>query len=125
MSRLILRWYFVWHQGPIDRHGPVTGREVPLPVARGAGMAERQMRSTEQARASTEQYIRTVASSSPAQEISQAKTLLDSGTISAGEFEAIKSRALGGAQAGRVTDRCTPPGAAPVGPGPSAEIGPG
>ncbi|TFD74338.1 hypothetical protein E3T54_16025 [Cryobacterium sp. Sr8] len=30
--------------------------------------------------------------------------VLDSGTISVGEFEAIKSRALGGAQAGRVTD---------------------
>ncbi|TFB48407.1 SHOCT domain-containing protein [Cryobacterium tagatosivorans] len=73
-------------------------------VARGPGMAERQMRSSEQARASTEQYIRNVASSSPAQEISQAKTLLDSGAISASEFEAIKSRALGGVQAGRVTD---------------------
>lgn len=73
-------------------------------IARGSGMAERQMRSSEMARASTEQYIRTVASSSPAQEISQAKALMDSGTISASEFEAIKRGALGGVQPGRVTD---------------------
>jgi len=32
---------------------------------------------------------------SPAQEIANAKSLLDAGTISAEEFEALKARALG------------------------------
>lgn len=72
-------------------------------IARGDGMAAREMRDTKQAQAVTEQYIRDVAST-PAQEISQAKILLDSGAITASEYESIKTRALGGSQAGRVTD---------------------
>lgn len=72
-------------------------------IARGSGMAERQMQSSLQARESTEQYIRSVATASPTDEISQAKTLLDSGAITQSEFEAIKARALGGRQTS-VTD---------------------
>lgn len=72
-------------------------------IARGSGMAERQMQSSMRARESTEQYIRSVATASPVDEISQAKTLLDSGAITQSEFEAIKARALGGRQTA-VTD---------------------
>lgn len=73
-------------------------------IARGSGMAERQMQSSMRAQESTEQYIRSVATAaSPTQEISQAKTLLDSGAITASEYEAIKARALGARQTA-VTD---------------------
>ena len=73
-------------------------------IARGQGMAERQMQSNVRAQESTEQYIRSVATAaSPTQEISQAKTLLDSGAITASEYEAIKARALGARQTA-VTD---------------------
>ena len=45
----------------------------------------------------TAAYVREVASSSsPADEIAKAKTLLDSGAISEAEFSALKSRVLGG-----------------------------
>ena len=73
-------------------------------IARGQGMAERQMRSSEMARQSTEQYIRSVATASPVEEITQAKALLDSGAISQGEYESIKSAALTGTRSVRDTD---------------------
>ncbi|WP_035879768.1 hypothetical protein [Cryobacterium sp. MLB-32] len=44
----------------------------------------------------TDRYIRTVTTtSSPSQEILQAKELLDAGTISYNEFAAIKAKAMG------------------------------
>jgi hypothetical protein len=42
----------------------------------------------------TDDYIRQTAGRSPANEIADAKTLLDSGAISPTEFEALKARAL-------------------------------
>lgn len=66
-------------------------------IARGRGMTERQLALTQQARSSTDEYIRSVASSSPADEIAKAKTLLDSGSISQTEFDGLKARALGAA----------------------------
>ncbi|MBC9935924.1 MULTISPECIES: SHOCT domain-containing protein [unclassified Leucobacter] len=63
-------------------------------IARGEGMAtrtEREARSNEQA---ATEYIRTLAGAGPADEISKAKALLDSGTITADEFTAIKENAL-------------------------------
>jgi hypothetical protein len=63
-------------------------------IARGAGMAERSYKEARAVQESTDAYIRTVAGSSPSEEISKAKVLLDQGAISAGEFEAIKSKAL-------------------------------
>ncbi|MCP2032660.1 hypothetical protein L1277_002770 [Okibacterium sp. HSC-33S16] len=63
-------------------------------IARGKGMSERQQAAVRQARSQTDQYIRSVAGSSPAEEIAKAKTLLDSGAISQGEFDGLKGQAL-------------------------------
>lgn len=62
-------------------------------IARGSGMAAR----------SRERYAgvpevddyKPAASASPSDDIAKAKALLDAGTISQGEFEALKSKALG------------------------------
>ncbi|WP_255432281.1 SHOCT domain-containing protein [Cellulomonas sp. SLBN-39] len=63
-------------------------------IARGKGMAERHAQAVQQVRAETDQYIRTVAGTSPAEQIATAKQLLDSGAIDAAEFAQLKSRAL-------------------------------
>lgn len=63
-------------------------------IARGRGMAERASRDVQTSREATEDYIRSVASSGPADEITRAKALLDDGVITAEEFEALKRRAL-------------------------------
>jgi hypothetical protein len=66
-------------------------------IARGRSMSERQMAEVTQARAEQEKYIRQVAStssSSPTDQIGGAKSLLDSGTITQTEFEALKAKAL-------------------------------
>lgn len=68
-------------------------------IARGPGMAERQANAGMQQKRSTDEYIRTVAGSNPAQDIAQAKQLLDSGAISQGEYAVLKDRALGNTQA--------------------------
>ena len=67
-------------------------------IARGNGMAERQVRDAKQAQAETEAYIRrTAGAASPADEIAKAKALLDSGTINQQEYDALKAKALSGA----------------------------
>jgi uncharacterized membrane protein len=63
-------------------------------VARGRSMAERSQRGAAQAQRAADDYIRTVAGSSPADEISKAKALLDAGTITADEYERLKGAAL-------------------------------
>lgn len=65
-------------------------------IARGKGMAERQMKAVHQAVATQDAYIKQVAASgqSPADQIAGAKTLLDAGTISPAEFDALKAKAL-------------------------------
>ncbi len=63
-------------------------------IVRGKGMAERQVAQVKQAKADSESYIREVAGRSPAQEIADAKALLDSGAINATDFEKIKTKAL-------------------------------
>lgn len=67
-------------------------------IARGRGMSERHLASVQQARSQTDSYIRSVASSSPADEITKAKALLDSGAISQTEFDGLKARAISGVQ---------------------------
>lgn len=63
-------------------------------AARGDGMADRSMERARRDQDAADSTIRTVASASPSEEISRAKALLDAGTISAEEFERIKSRAM-------------------------------
>ena len=64
-------------------------------IARGPGMAERQGQAVNQARQAQDEYIRSVASpTSPADQIAQAKALLDSGSITQDEYAAIKAKAL-------------------------------
>jgi hypothetical protein len=64
-------------------------------IARGRGMAARSSRTAAAAQSATDDYIRSVANTSPADEIAQAKALLDDGTITPAEFESLKARALG------------------------------
>ncbi|MGZ9076019.1 MAG: SHOCT domain-containing protein [Burkholderiaceae bacterium] len=63
-------------------------------IARGRGMAERQRAAMQRAKSDTESYIREVAGKSPAEQIADAKTLLDAGTINQAEFAQLKAKAL-------------------------------
>jgi ABC-type multidrug transport system fused ATPase/permease subunit len=63
-------------------------------IARGSGMAERSAAESREAQRAADDYIRNVASSGPAEEITRAKALLDAGTITPDEFESLKQRAL-------------------------------
>ncbi|GAB3604793.1 hypothetical protein GCM10027413_02020 [Conyzicola nivalis] len=64
-------------------------------IARGAGMADRARARPEQAPEYSDEYVRSVSFANPAAEIAKAKTLLDQGILSAGEFDALKAKALG------------------------------
>ncbi|MET0977336.1 MAG: PLDc N-terminal domain-containing protein [Paeniglutamicibacter terrestris] len=64
-------------------------------VLRGSSMALRQQSRAEQAANSTTDYLRSVAGTSdPAKQILEAKSLLDSGTITEAEFGILKAKAL-------------------------------
>jgi hypothetical protein len=63
-------------------------------LARGRGMAERQRAAVKSARDETDAYIRNVAGKSPAEQIADAKKLLDAGTINGDEFARLKAKAL-------------------------------
>lgn len=62
-------------------------------IARGGGMARRSAAQMQEARAQTDAYIREVAAA-PADQIASAKALLDSGAITAEEFDQLKAKAL-------------------------------
>ncbi|HEX3287224.1 MAG TPA: SHOCT domain-containing protein [Mycobacterium sp.] len=72
---------------------PWLGALVYL-LARGKGMAERARAATAAAKKQTDDYIKEAAGRSPAQEIADAKSLLESGTISQAEFDSLKAKAL-------------------------------
>ncbi|MCH6229549.1 SHOCT domain-containing protein [Microbacterium sp. CFH 31415] len=63
-------------------------------IARGSGMAQRARERY--ASAPENDDYRPAASTSPSEDIAKAKALLDAGTITQGEFDALKSKALGG-----------------------------
>ena len=63
-------------------------------VTRGRGMAERQRASLQRAKADTDSYIRQISAKSPAEQIAEAKSLLDAGTINQDEFASLKAKAL-------------------------------
>ena len=63
-------------------------------IARGRGMAARSGGARDSVVPESDDY-RPAASSSPSDDIAKAKELLDAGTITQGEYEALKSKALG------------------------------
>jgi predicted Zn-dependent peptidase len=64
-------------------------------IAKGKGMAERQARTAEQMREQQAAYIKELAGgATPADQIAQAKTMLDSGAITTEEYERLKAKAL-------------------------------
>jgi len=63
-------------------------------LVRGRGMAERQKAAIQRAKSDTDAYIRDVAGKSPADQIADAKKLLDAGTINSDEFARLKAKAL-------------------------------
>ncbi|HEY0188666.1 MAG TPA: SHOCT domain-containing protein [Cellulomonas sp.] len=63
-------------------------------IVRGQGMSERDQGAAARAQQGAEQYIRTVAGSSPAQDIATAHQLLQAGAIDAAEYERLKAKAL-------------------------------
>jgi len=79
---------------------PLLGMLVYL-IVRGGGMTERAEASAADAQKRQDAYIRTVAgsgggaSSTATEQIASAKSLLDSGAITAAEFEKLKGDALG------------------------------
>ena len=67
-------------------------------ISKGGSMAERQNRDRETMRSQQEAYIREVASTtsttSPADQVAQAKAMLDSGAITESEYLRLKEQAL-------------------------------
>lgn len=65
-------------------------------IARGTGMQKRSYEQAMRVREQQDSYIRATAGSaaSATDEIAKAKALLDAGTITHGEFEAIKAKSL-------------------------------
>jgi hypothetical protein len=73
---------------------PFIGVFVYL-ISQSKGMNERNLQSVKAQRQQTDEYIRTVAAADdPASQISQAKSLLDSGAINQQEFDSLKQKAL-------------------------------
>ena len=68
-------------------------------IARGKGMTQRNLERAQAMNAQQSEYIRSVAGTqqSAAGEIESSKRLLDSGAITAAEYEALKAKALQGA----------------------------
>ena len=64
-------------------------------IARGQGMAERSAERRPQYVEYTEDEVRRVSFASPSDEIAKAKALRDQGVITEGEYDALKSKALG------------------------------
>ena len=62
-------------------------------IAEHDGMRERSMKQAQGQKQAFDEYVREAAGGSAA-EIAKAKELLDSGTITQEEFEAIKAKAL-------------------------------
>jgi hypothetical protein len=71
---------------------PFLGVLVYL-IAQHDGMRERSAKQAETQKAAFDQYVREAAGGSAA-EIAKAKELLDAGTITQAEFDAIKAKAL-------------------------------
>ena len=63
-------------------------------IVRGKGMAERHRAQVKKSVSATNEYIREVAGKSPAEQISDAKKMLDDGIITQEEYQKLKAKAL-------------------------------
>ncbi len=79
----------------------ILGLILPIPLValiyilwHGRGMAQRQRQAMERIKSDNDSYIRQIAGKSPADQISEAKALLDAGTITADEYAKLKAKAL-------------------------------
>ena len=72
---------------------PFLGVLVYL-IAQHDGMRERSVKQAQDQQAAFDSYVKQTAGGS-ANEIAKAKELLDAGTITQGEFDSIKAKALG------------------------------
>ncbi|MEV4701758.1 SHOCT domain-containing protein [Actinoplanes sp. NPDC049316] len=84
---------------------PMLGVLVYL-IARGRGMADRAQAAQAEAMRRQDAYIRSLATSNgaaagPAEQIASAKALLDSGAVTAAEYEQLKADALAKSTAAR------------------------
>jgi hypothetical protein len=78
---------------------PLLGVLIYL-IANSEGMAQRRVKESRQAQTQMDDYVRSVASSGgAAAEIERAKQLLDSGAITAEEYDSLKKKALAGGTA--------------------------
>jgi ABC-type multidrug transport system fused ATPase/permease subunit len=76
---------------------PVLAAIVYL-IVRGSGMTQRSIKQAQEVQAAQAEYIRSVSgstsASSPADQVAQAKALLDSGAITEAEYATMKAKAL-------------------------------
>ena len=79
----------------------ILGLILPIPfialiyiLYHGRGMAQRQRQAMERVKSDTDSYIRQIAGKSPAEQVSEAKALLDAGAITADEYAKLKAKAL-------------------------------
>lgn len=63
-------------------------------IAEHDGMADRSVEQMKAMKTQQDDYIKSVAGSSPADQVAQAKSLLDSGAITQAEYDALKAKAL-------------------------------
>lgn len=73
---------------------PFIGVFVYL-IAQHGGMADRNLRQTQQSQEEFDSYVQSVARrGDPSEQIATAKQLLDTGTITSAEFDQLKAKAL-------------------------------
>jgi putative oligomerization/nucleic acid binding protein len=65
-------------------------------IADHGGMTERSIERQQAKGKQSDDYVRSVAQTGPAEQITQAKQLLDGGAITQAEFDQIKQKALAG-----------------------------
>ena len=63
-------------------------------IVRGKGMTQRSITEAHQVQAAEQEYIQRTAGTNPAAQIAEAKRLLSEGTITEGEFEQLKAKAM-------------------------------
>ena len=88
-------WILITVFADIFRRRDIGGGVFIYLIAEGHKMAERNAEQMQSARAEQDEYIKSVAGSSAADQIAQAKSLLDSGAITQAEFDGLKAKALG------------------------------